>query len=103
MQSEKEIAGCINDIGISFSVQDLQKPNPQQIQRVFEWFAELLMNTTRDVVTPSMKAAADDVVGQYSEIFSNDTRDLVGFFVTLRRLLAEVSLRYSFHCLSHSN
>lgn len=94
LQPEREIAGCINDIGISFNVQDLQKPNPQQIQRVFEWFAELLMNTTRDVVAPSMKAAAEDVAGQYSEIFTGDTRDMMGFFVTLRRLLAEVRCKF---------
>ncbi|KAK3069971.1 kinetochore-associated Ndc80 complex subunit nuf2, partial [Teratosphaeriaceae sp. CCFEE 6253] len=46
--SDREIAGCVSDIGIAFSVDDLAKPNPQQIQRIFEWFAELLTNTTRD-------------------------------------------------------
>lgn len=50
------------------------------------------MNTTRDVVAPSMKAASEDVAGQYSEIFTPDTRDLMGFFVTLRRLLAECGI-----------
>lgn len=89
-QPDTEIAGCISDIGINFSVADLHKPNPQQIQRVFEWFAELLMNTTRDAVSPAMRAAAEDNAGQYSEIFSADTRDLMGFFVVLRKLLVEV-------------
>jgi len=68
----------------------LQKPNPQQIQKVFEWFAELLMNTSRDIVAPAMKAAADDISGQYSDIFAPDTRDLMGFFVVVRKLLVEV-------------
>lgn len=92
LQPDREIAGCISDIGINFSIQDLQKPNPQQIQKVFEWFAELLMNTTREVVAPAMKAAAEDLCGDEAErIFTADTRELMGFFVMLRRLLLEVS------------
>lgn len=91
-QPDREIAGCISDIGISFTVQDLQKPNPQQIQKVFEWFAELLMNTTRDVVAPGMRVAAEDIGGDDADrIFTADTRELMGFFVMLRRLMQEVS------------
>lgn len=90
-QPDNEIAGCITDIGIKFSVQDLQKPNPQIIQKVFEWLAELLMNTTREVVAPAMRAAAEDMCGTDAErIFTSDTRDLMGFFVILRKLLREV-------------
>lgn len=48
------------------------------------------MNTTRETVSPAMKAAADDTCGPYSDIFSADTRDLMGFFVVLRKLLLEV-------------
>ncbi|KAG9962777.1 kinetochore protein nuf2, partial [Aureobasidium melanogenum] len=91
---DREIAGCISDIGIPFTIQDLQKPNPQQIQKVFEWLAELLMNTTREVVAPAMKAAADDLCGDDPDrIFTADTRDLMGFFVTLRRLLLECGIK----------
>ena len=62
------------------------------IQKVFEWLAELLMNTTREVVAPSMRAAAEDMCGGDAErIFTSDTRDLMAFFVTLRKLLREVS------------
>ncbi|KAF2229666.1 kinetochore protein nuf2 [Viridothelium virens] len=90
---DREIAGCISDIGINFTVADLQKPNAQQIQKVFEWFAELLMNTTREVVAPAMKAAAEDMCGPDAErIFTSDTRDLMGFFVTLRKLLIECGI-----------
>ncbi|KAI5299035.1 kinetochore-associated Ndc80 complex subunit nuf2, partial [Ascosphaera pollenicola] len=67
----------------------LLKPNAQQIQMVFEWFAELLMNTTRDTVDPAMRAAAEDASPDYADIFSNDTRNLMGFFVSLRRLMVE--------------
>ncbi|KAL1629076.1 kinetochore-associated Ndc80 complex subunit nuf2 [Neofusicoccum ribis] len=91
---DREIASCISDIGINFSVANLQKPNPQQIQKVFEWFAELLMNTTREVVAPAMKAAADDMAGEdlADRIFTPDTRDLMGFFVVMRKLLLECGI-----------
>ena len=80
-------------MGINFTVAELQKPNPQQIQKVFEWFAELLMNTTREVVAPAMRAAAEDICGPDAErIFTSDTRDLMGLFVTLRRLLVECGI-----------
>lgn len=50
------------------------------------------MNTTRDVVAPAMRAAAEDFCGPDAEkLYSSDTRDLLAFFVTLRRLLREVS------------
>ena len=48
------------------------------------------MNSTRDAVSPAMRAASDDICGQYSEIFSADTRDLMGFYVVMRKLLMEV-------------
>ena len=73
---------------------DLQKPNPQIIQKVFEWLAELLMNTTREVVAPAVRAAAEDMCGGDAErIFTSDTRDLMAFFVILRKLLREVRPR----------
>ncbi|KAJ5159922.1 uncharacterized protein N7482_006926 [Penicillium canariense] len=86
---DKEIAGCINDIGIPFTAADLIKPNAQQIQMVFEWFAELLMNITRETVEPAMHAAAEDLCGDYPDIVPNDTRNLMGFFMSIRTLLAE--------------
>ncbi|KAJ5654108.1 hypothetical protein N7490_001111, partial [Penicillium lividum] len=86
---DKEIAGCINDIGIPFTTADLAKPNPQQIQMVFEWFAELLMNVTRETVEPQMHAAADEICGDYPDIVPNETRNLMGFFISIRRLLSE--------------
>jgi kinetochore protein Nuf2 len=53
--------------------------------------AEVIMNTTRDVVAPAMRAAAEDLCGPDAEkLYSSDTRDLLAFFVTLRRLLREV-------------
>lgn len=87
-----EIAGCINDIGVPFTAPDLKNPNPQQVQKVFEWFAELLMNATRETVEPAMRAAAEDVCGEYMEVVPADTRNLMGFYVSLRKLLIEVRL-----------
>ena len=93
-QPDKEIAGCISDIGIGFTMADLQKPNPQQIQKVFEWFAELLTNTTRDIVAPAMKAAAEEMYGDDADrIFTADTRELMGFFITIRKLLLECGIK----------
>lgn len=59
---------------------------------VFEWFAELLMNTTRETVEPAMHAAAEDICGDYPDIVPNDTRNLMGFFIGVRKLLTEVCI-----------
>jgi kinetochore protein Nuf2 len=73
-------------------VDDLRKPNAQHIQKLFEYFSFILMNLSRDVVSPAMRTAAEEIVGPEAErLYSADVRDLMGFFVMLRRLLAEVS------------
>jgi kinetochore protein Nuf2 len=90
---DKEIVGCITDIGIPFTVADLQKPNPLQVQMIFEWFAELLLNATRETVDPAMRAAAEDVLGDNGDaLMPADTRNLMGFYVSLRRLLLECGI-----------
>ncbi|KAI5463490.1 Nuf2 family-domain-containing protein [Mariannaea sp. PMI_226] len=97
---DREIVGCITDIGINFTVADLQKPNPAHVQQIFEWFAELLLNATRDTVEPPMQAAADDICGEYAEVIPADTRNLMGFYVSLRRLLFECGIMdFSFNDL----
>ena len=79
---------------------DLQKPKPEVIQRVFEHMAEVVMNTTRDVVAPAMRAAAEDLCGPDADrLFTNDTRDLLAFFVALKKLLREVGHSTSFQML----
>ena len=89
-QPDKEIAGCISDIGVPFTATDLQKPNPQHIQMVFEHLGELLMNATRESIDPAMRAAADDICGnEFPELIPSDTRNLMAFFVSLRRLIVE--------------
>lgn len=93
MQPDKDIAGCISDIGVPFSVADLQKPNPQHIQMVFEYLGELLMNATRDSINPAMSAAAEDICGDFADIIPFDTRNLMGFFVSLRQLLVECGVQ----------
>jgi kinetochore protein Nuf2 len=88
---DSEIATCITEIGVPCSIDDLRKPNPQHVQKMFEHFAYILMNTTRDVVAPAMKAASEEIVGPDSDrLFSADTRDLMGLFVMLRKLMSEV-------------
>jgi kinetochore protein Nuf2 len=56
---------------------------------VFEYLGELLMNATRDSIDPAMRAAAEDICGDFVEIVPSETRNLMGFFVSLRRLLVE--------------
>jgi len=94
--SDKEIVGCIIDIGVPFSVPDLQKPNPLQVQMIFEWFAELLLNATRETVEPAMRAAAEDRCGDFaaasSVLMPPDARNLLGFYVSLRRLMNECGI-----------
>ncbi|KAK0391371.1 hypothetical protein NLU13_0872 [Sarocladium strictum] len=97
---DREIVGCITDIGINFTLADLQKPNAAHIQQIFEWFAELLLNATRETVEPAMRAAAEDVCGEFSDVIPNDTRNLMGFYVSLRRLLFECGITdFSFNDL----
>lgn len=71
---------------------DLQKPNPQHIQVIFELIAELVMNSTRDTIDPAMRAAAEDICGDYLEIVPVDTRNLMGFFVSLRGMLVQCGI-----------
>lgn len=90
---DKEIVGCITDIGIPFTVSDLAKPQPLQVQMIFECFAELLLNATRETVSPAMRAACEDVCGEYGDmVMPGDTRNLMGFYVSLRRLLLECGI-----------
>lgn len=79
---------------------DLLKPNPHLIQMVFEHLGELLMNATRDSIDPAMRAAAEDVCADYSDIIPIETRLLMGFFVSLRRMLVECGVHdFSFNDL----
>lgn len=48
------------------------------------------MNVTHEAVEPAMRAAADDVGGDFPDIVPTDTRNLMGFFVSLRKLMMEV-------------
>lgn len=91
-QADSEISDCFNGIGLSLSVADLQKPNPLQIQQIFEWVAELLMNATRETIEPAMRAAAEDVCGEHMDIIPAETRNLMGFYVSLRKLLLECGI-----------
>ncbi|KAK4211572.1 putative kinetochore protein nuf2 [Rhypophila decipiens] len=92
---DREIVGCINELGIPFTVSDLQKPNPIQVQQIFEWFGEILMNKTRQTVDPAMRAAMEDVVGQqYGDgLMPADARSLMGFFVSLRTLMVHCGVK----------
>lgn len=58
---------------------------------MFEFFAFVIMNVTRDAVSPAMRAAAEELAGPEADrLYTADTRDLMGLFITLRRLLTVV-------------
>jgi kinetochore protein Nuf2 len=59
---------------------------------IFEWFAELLMNATRETVDPAMRAAAEDICGEFMDIIPGETRNLMGFYISLRKLLIECGI-----------
>ncbi|EJT74924.1 kinetochore protein nuf-2 [Gaeumannomyces tritici R3-111a-1] len=87
---DAEIVGCIRDLGFpKFDFADLEKPNPLQVQMIFEVFAEKTMNVTRETVDPAMRAAADGVCGEDlgEALMPSDTRNLMGFYAAFRQLL----------------
>lgn len=87
-------------MGIPFQPSDLQKPNPQVIQMVFEHLGELVMNATRDNLDPAMRAAAEDVCAEFPEMIPVETRLLMGFFVNLRTMLEQCGINdFSFNDL----
>lgn len=79
-------------MGIPFQISDLQKPNPQVIQMVFEHLGELVMNATRDNIDPAMRAAAEDICAEFPELVPVETRLLMGFFVHLRTMLEQCGI-----------
>lgn len=47
------------------------------------------MNATHETIAPAMRAAAEDVCGEYMDIVPSDVRNLMGFYIALRKLLIE--------------
>ena len=50
------------------------------------------MNATRDTIDPAMRSAAEEVCGEYMDTIPSDARNLMGFFVSLRKLLVECGI-----------
>lgn len=58
------------------------------------------MNATRDSIDPAMRAAAEDITPDFPDIIPLETRLLMGFFISLRRLLVECGVHdFSFNDL----
>lgn len=57
------------------------------------------MNATRETVEPAMRAAAEEICGEHMEIVPPDTRNLMGFYVSLRKLLIEVERTLNSVCV----
>jgi Nuf2 family len=56
-----DIVLCMNELGVSFSEEDLQKPTPQRMQMVYEAFADILMGYTRESFDSNVRACANEV------------------------------------------
>lgn len=91
--SDQEIVGCTADIGVPFSEADLRNPKPQQVQMAFEHLGDILMNATRDSIDPAMRAASEDICGEYPDLIPADTRLMMGLFIRLRWLMEECGVR----------
>jgi len=86
---DPDICENVSFLGIPFTLDDLRKPQPQQVQRLYEFLADLCMSVTRDTVAPAMSAAASDIVGVdvADRLYRSDVRDLMGLFVRLRQFM----------------
>jgi hypothetical protein len=80
-------------------VQDLHKPQPEQIQKIFELFADLLMNITHETVSPAMAATAEEVCKETGiDVTPETTRNLLGLYTSVKKLLIEVHSSPSLPC-----
>jgi len=86
---DADIVENVCHIGLPFTLEDLRKPQPQQVQRLYESLVEICMDLTREKVGPSMSAAAEEIAGpeMADRLFNPDVRDLMGLFVRLRDLM----------------
>jgi kinetochore protein Nuf2 len=87
---DPDICENVTYMGLPFTLDDLRKPAPQQVQRLYEFLADLCMNVTRETVGPPMSAAAQQIAGEEmgERLFGQDVRDLMGLFVRLRGFMA---------------
>ena len=56
-----DIVLCMQELGVPFSEEDLQKPTPQRMQMVYEAFADILMGYTRETFDANVRACAAEV------------------------------------------
>jgi kinetochore protein Nuf2 len=56
-----DIVLCMQELGVPFSEDDIQKPTPQRMQMVYEAFADIIMGYTRDTFDANVRACAGEV------------------------------------------
>ena len=56
-----DIVLCMQELGVPFSEEDLQKPTPQRMQMVYEAFADILMGYTRETFDANVRACGNEV------------------------------------------
>lgn len=86
---DDEIVQCLNSIGLNFSLSDLQKPTPPQVQSVYEHLVDELMGIRRETVEPMLAIALEEI--EYPETH-RDSMSLMAFYRSLARLMAVCSI-----------
>jgi len=56
-----DIVLCMQELGVPFSEEDLQKPTPQRMQMAYEAFADILMGYTRETFDAHVRACQNEV------------------------------------------
>ena len=65
-----DIVMCMNELGVPFCDEDLQKPTPQRMQMVYEAFADILMGYTRESFDANVRACSNEVENFVSAILT---------------------------------
>lgn len=89
--SDHELVAAFKDCSaegmIPFGLADLQKPNAQHVFQVYEWFANALMAVMPDTVESMIRAATEQTCGDFADTIPPETRNLMGFYASLRRMM----------------
>jgi len=98
LQKTNDIIECLAELGINFTIDDLNKPTPMRVQYLFERFVNSLMGVSRESVEPIIQAATGEQ--EYPEAHY-DSAIVTAFYSSLLALMVECGVRdFSFNDLT---
>jgi len=98
LQKTNDIIECLAELGINFTMDDLNKPTPMRVQYLFERFVSSLMGVSRESVEPIIQAATGEQ--EYPEAHY-DSAMVTAFYSSLLALMVECGVRdFSFNDLT---